>query len=231
MEIVITDLTRFKNPEKVCIAGVSNDGLVLRPMPYLLNSECRRLNVHPGGVLESTFSAPKGESPHVEDASYGELRFKGPCSSDDFRKALEATRYRSMSEGFGVEVFDEQKCVPFSNPPVRSLITIKIDPRVLTIEQDGYSPNKFKAHFSDGIGTQMRFMSITDRGFSDYANAHASELGIAAQINHFIWSQDELYLRLGLSRRYETGGRDGFWIQINGIYTFPDYLKTIRQYE
>jgi hypothetical protein len=191
----------------------------------------RRLNIHPGGVLDGTFVSKGSERPHVEDVSYADLNFKGPCSSDDFRKSLESTLFRSMSEGFEVGISDCEKCIPTATPPARSLITIKIDPRSLTIEQDTYNPQKLKAHFSDGEGCQMRYTGITDRGFFDYAQKHASESGSVAKINSFLHSQDELYLRLGLSREYQAPDkRKGYWIQLNGIYTFPNYFEPIRSY-
>jgi hypothetical protein len=50
-------------------------------------------------------------------------------------------------------------------------------------------------------------------------------------INNFIQNQEDLYLRVGLGREYESkDGRKGYWLQINGIYTFPEYHEGIRSY-
>ena len=55
-----------------------------------------------------------------------------------------------------------------------------------------------------------------------------SELGA---LNEFIQSQDVIFLRIGLSRSYKApNGKEGFWMQANGIYTFPNYLEEIRSY-
>ena len=36
---------------------------------------------------------------------------------------------------------------------------------------------------------------------------------------------DRIYLRLGLTRPAEIGGREETcWAQVTGVYTFPDYL-------
>lgn len=232
MKIIITDLTRFKNQDKVCTAGVNKDGIVVRPLPYLSIAECHRLNIHPGGILKSEFVLKGGAAPHVEDAKYGELRFHGACSKKKFRKALEATLYDSMSEGFGVEITRGEKCIPVKTPPERSLITIKVNPNTFNVVQNQFDTSQLKAHFSDGNGVEMSFVSVTDLGFFEYAQQHKDNPVEFSKINRFIHSQEELYLRLGLSRAFEANdGRHGYWIQLNGLYTFPNYLKYIRQYD
>jgi len=233
MKIIITDLTRFKpgNPD-VCTAGVAADGTVIRPMPYLTADRCRELDIHPGGILEGKFTLKKDPAPHVEDASYNKLTFNGACSKAEFRAALEKTLYADMSEGFGVPVQSREKCIPVATPPVRSLITIKINPLGFSVVQDSYHPERLKAHFSDGAGIELAFVGVTDRGFYDYAQQHQDDPQAFLDMTRFIQSQQDLYLRLGLSRAYEApDGRNGYWIQLNGIYTFPDKLEYIRCYE
>jgi hypothetical protein len=216
----------------VCTAGVAEDGTVVRPMPYLSSDKFRELNIHPGGILRGDLVLSGGAVPHVEDASYRTLEFEGPCSAADFQNVLERTAYPSISEGFGVQINSGQKCIPITTPPVRSLITIKVNPRSFAVVQNSFDPTKLKAHFSDGHGTEMSFISVTDRGFYDYTQQHSSEPAKFAEISNYIHSQHDLYLRIGLSRAFTAGdGRNGFWIQLNGIYTFPNYLKYVRCYE
>jgi len=232
MKIIITDLTRFKRSDTVCTAGVAEDGTVIRPMPYLSAETCRELDIHPGGILEGDFTSKNASAPHNEDATFSKLTFNGACSKAEFKGALEATLYANMSEGFGVDVQRGQKCIPVASKPRRSLITIKVNPWSFSVVQNDFDPSKLKAHFSDAKGTELSFVGVTDRGFYDYAQAHPDDSRKIAEIGNFIHSQDELYLRLGLSRPYEApDGRHGYWIQLNGIYTFPKYLKYIRCYE
>ena len=232
MKIIITDLTRFKKQATVCTAGVTDDGTVIRPMPYLSSDKCRELDIHPGGILEGDFTSKNASALHIEDATFSKLMFNGACSKAEFKGALDATLYPNMSDGFGVEIQRGQKCIPVVCHPVRSLITIRVNPWSFSVVQNDYDPSQLKAHFSDGKGTELSFVSVTDRGFYDYAQAHSDDSRKIAENGHFIHSQDELYLRLGLSRPYEApDGRNGYWIQLNGIYTFPNYLKYIRCYE
>ncbi len=232
MKIIITDLTRFKNQDKVCTAGVAKDGTVIRPMPYLSADKCRELDIHPGGILEGKFTLRNNPAPHLEDANYSKLTFKGACSKAEFRSALEKTLYESMSEGFGVEVRSKDKCLPAENLPIRSLITIKVSPSTFSVVQNQFNRSQMKAHLSDGGGVELSFVSVTDRGFYDYAIQHKDDSREFAKINQFIQRQEELYLRIGLSREFKADdGRNGYWIQLNGIYTFPDKLDYIRCYE
>ncbi len=234
MKIIITDLTRFKNLDKVCIAGVSRDGTVIRPLPYLAADQCQKLDIHPGGILEGDFVLNNSTEPHVEDASYdsSKLYFHGACSKREFRDVLERTLYSSLSDGFGVDVQSREKCLPASAAPLRSLITIKVNPLSLSIVQDSYNPERLKAHFSDGAGVELAFVGVTDRGFYDYAQRHRDDPTAFIEMKRFIQSQKELYLRIGLSRAYQSpDGRNGYWIQLNGIYTFPNKLEYVRCYD
>lgn len=232
MKIIITDLTRFKKQEKVCTAGVAEDGTVVRPMPYLTSARCKELDIHPGGILEGDFTFKNTAAPHVEDADFENLTFIGPCSKADFKKALEQTCSATIAEGFGVEIPVRDKCIPVANTPTHSLATIKVNPRSFSVVQNNFDPSKLKAHFSDGSGAELSFVGVTDRGFYDYSQQNPDDFRKVAELNQFIHSQEELYLRLGLSRAYEApDGRNGYWIQLNGIYTFPEKLEYIRCYE
>ena len=87
-----------------------------------------------------------------------------------------------------------------------------------------------RVNFTDQAGNSFRYLSITDLGFFEYAERHAEENKIN-ELNGFIHSQEELYIRLGLGRIHQTqDGRNGFWLQVNGIYTFPAYSDEIRCY-
>jgi len=55
---------------------------------------------------------------------------------------------------------------------------------------------------------------------------HYHDVNFPNIINNFIRQQDTVYLRIGLGREYQGG----FWLQVNGIYTFPNYDTEIRSY-
>jgi hypothetical protein len=104
---------------------------------------------------------------------------------------------------------------------------VEIQPGGLHILEDDWG--KLKAHITDASGTQFSYISITDLGFYDYAAAARGDAGKIRDINDFIHRQEEVFLRVGLSRNFRApDGREGYWVQLNGIYTFPDVFPGIR---
>jgi hypothetical protein len=233
MDIIITDLTRFENPEILCTAGINPEtNECIRPMPYLQKNECGRLNILPGAMLQGNFRPSHGASPHSEDRAYdGQLVFKGPCSSKRFKSILEATATTSVEEGFSVVISDKQKYIPTADAPKISIITLFIRPAQIDIVSDAYNPGRIKAIFTDSTGKTFSYLPITDLGFYNYAMMQHESHWIE-ELNNYLHSQDEVFIRLGLGRIYQApDGRSGYWLQVNGIYTFPEYLKEIRCYK
>ena len=230
-EVIITDLTRFSTDENVCTAVIDvNTGECLRPMPYLKSAKCQELGIHPGGILKGNLTLkPDRENPHVEHASYSNLTFHGACSGEQFLQVLENSLSDSVSEGFGIDFDANQKHVPHDQLASCSIITIRISPHQLSIHEDQYKPGKIKATFTDNSGHRYRYLSITDRGFHDYAKEHQND-GRLHEVTDLINEQDSVYLRIGLSRVWAIGDRNGFWLQVNGIYTFPKFHDEIRSY-
>ena len=140
--------------------------------------------------------------------------------------------FNSIEEGFECEIPFGERFIPPSEAPPRSIITVKLHPNQFSIVADGYNPQKVKANFWDNDGNQFSFVPITDRGFADQALKIQGNRSEIAQMNYHVQSQDELYLRIGLSRAYTAPNeKHGFWLQVNGIYTFPEYMEYIRCYD
>lgn len=232
-EVIITDLTRFSSNENVCTAAIDvNTGECLRPMPYLKSSKCEELGIHPGAILKGDLNFNTyNTNPHIEDASYTGLNFHGACSGAKFKEVLENSLSSSVSEGFGIDFSVGQKHIPHDQQAPCSIITIKIKPSQLSIHEDKFKPGKVKASFTDNKGNSYNYLSITDRGFHDYAKNHQND-GRLDEVTNLINKQDEVYLRVGLSRVFQVpDGRNGFWLQVNGIYTYPHFHDGIRAYE
>jgi len=231
-KIIITDLTRFQNPGIVCTAGTDmKSGACLRPMPYLRTQECERLKILPGAILSGEFIPQKGLSgPHQEDARYSKLTFEGPSSSEEFRGALEAGLHDSVEDGFDIRLKSGQKYVPVGHSVARSIITLNVDPHSIQIIEDRYNPGKTKIHFVDSSSSEFSYLPITDLGFHRYADSHRAAKDLV-RLNAFIKNQPEAYIRLGLSRAWNNGTVNGYWMQVNGVYTFPEFFEGIRSYK
>lgn len=227
MKIIVTDLTRFKNQD-VCIAGICPEtGVCIRPLPYLSKAKCRQLNILPGAILTGQFTPRRCSPPHVEDHSYGNLVFCGPCPSATFRDILAGSAAESVEDGFSIRIPQGQKYIPTETPPNTSIITLRTDPQGLQILRDRY--NRVKIHLRENSGREFQYVPITDLGFYEYVMSHVGDDGVLRRVNDFICSQREVFIRVGLGREYRVpDGREGFWIQANGIYTFPDCPDDIR---
>jgi hypothetical protein len=80
------------------------------------------------------------------------------------------------------------------------------------IVPDSYNPGKIKVIFTDSLRKSYRYISLTDLGFYNYAEKHARDNKID-ELNNFIHRQQEVFLRVGLSREYKApDGRKGFWL-------------------
>ncbi len=228
--IVVTDLTRFSNPEIVCMAGTDcRDGQCVRPMPYLTTAKCRELRLAPGIILAGDFfPALDAKGPHQEDYWYQGLRAEGQCTTAEFRTALRRGLFESVEKGFEIELVYRQKHIPLGHPVKRSIITISVAPARLAVVGDSGMPEKVKLHFVDQSGRNFSAISITDLGFHTQASEHHARNALM-ELNRQIQSQREVLLRVGLSRDYSApDGRRGYWLQVNGVYAFPDFPTGIR---
>lgn len=227
MEIIITDMTRFSKENILCIAGIDLEtNQCVRPMPYLDRQKCEACNMIPGAILEGDFSPQKtAPAPHTEDHDYTKCFFKGPSTAEDFKKALQADLADSVENGFGIPLADKQKYYPPETPPDKSIITVMTDD--ISIVKSKYEPYKPRIVFTDRSGRTFWYLPITDLGFYNYAMEHNSDDG-RKTVNRFLRRQQEIYLRIGLSRIYRKGDQNGYWLQVNGIYTFPDILTEAR---
>ena len=166
----------------------------------------------------------------LSSTSYSNLVYHGATSSEHFKSILEQSLSADVSTGFGVNFADNQKHIPCDQRPTCSIITIAVNPERIRIHEDQFKAGKIKLTFIDQSGNKFSYLSITDRGFFDYALKHQND-GKLIDVQRFLSSQDEIYLRIGLSRVFSAqDGRNGYWLQVNGIYTFPEYYKEIRTY-
>ena len=233
MDIIVTDLTKFANEEIVCTAGIergSNE--CIRPMPYLKRNYCETKKILPGSVIsfDGNFDKSLNSKPHVENCQYkGDIENLGPCSSDEFRKILTDTDSHSVEEGFSVKIPEGEKYIPVDSPPSCSIITLSINPSKIIVFKDNYSQKKIQARFFDLKGKKFSKISVTDLGLRIYFEKYG-DVGIS-KINGFLKGQEQIFIRLGLTQKWKSpDGREGYWMQLNGIYTFPQFLKEARSY-
>jgi len=233
-KIIITDLTRFNKAGEVCTAGYDmTKRELIRPWPYIKTSDCERLKILPGAIIEGEFT-PKSdrEDPHVEDHNREKMTYNGPCSSAEFKNALEIGLFESIDAGFETPQKKHPRCVPKGHPLKRSIITIRVNPADIEVAQSHFDAKSIRVNFTDENGDRYDDFPLTDLGFHRYVQGELAKKRLG-EVNKIIQAQDEVFLRVGLTRNWPNpkSGVEGYWMQINGIYTFPKYHENLRGYE
>lgn len=234
MEIIVTDLTRFKRQDILCMAGLTLDGKnCIRPMRstqpgYLTYDECKEHSLLPGTVLCGEFTrSPTAVAPHIEDYHFKNMSVSRTASSEEFYNVLSQSSFTNLSNAFEKPISGKV----LSDAPKKSIITLKVSPQTFRITRDKFNSSKIKAHVTDDSGREISFLSITDLGLSDFIGDPTRQRMSTDEFNGFIRTQDEVFLRIGLSREHYTeDGRGGFWLQVNGVYTFPNFQHILRSY-
>lgn len=233
-KIIITDLTRFTNPDDVCTAGYDmSTGDLIRPWPYIKRKDCDRLKMLPGAIIEGNFTPKRDrESPHVEDHNQEEMTYNGPCSASEFKKAIQFGLFRSIEEGFEVGAQQHPRCIPLGHPVNRSIISIAVSPKSIEVVQSSFNGKiSVKVNFTDSSGENYSGFPLTDLGFHRYATGQLAQKRLR-EVNAFMQGQDEVFIRVGLARKWKnpSTGVEGYWMQVNGVYTFPKYHEELRGY-
>ncbi len=245
MRIIVTDLTRFQNKGLVCLAGINPyTGQCIRPFlrnagggtDYLNFQFVKDRNIIPGSYLDTDFIPKRNPfRPHTEDHIIGgALQTPGNATSEEFMSILDATSSTTVAAGFGSNPVD--KYFAMDRPPPISIFTLKLtNPRnqfSLTLT-DRYGP-AFKVNITDAAGFSMNYLKVTDLGFSDHLGKIQAEFAGAQKLSRFLLEQEVLYLRVGLGQHFAPNNdesRRGYYVQINGIYSFPSFRQDLRMYD
>lgn len=230
--IVVTDLTNL-SADKVCMAGLTSDGRrCVRPLPYLTHAQYRELGIRPGVSIAATSSSQHTVAmPHVEDWQYreGTIRVVTGFDPDLLNAVLSSSAVQVLEDGFGAKA--EHKHIPIdaANVPKQSIITLKVAPRCFSLQ---HAYDKVKAEFTDQTGYHRSFIPVADVGINNYVNAAQDKQRAIANINSHLQSQRSLFLRIGIGRPWlnERDGRNGYWLQVNAVYSFPNLHALINEY-
>ena len=230
-ELMITDLTRMSGGY-VCVAGYANDGQCIR----LHAPRLHEMDIAAGGqplafpaaVVACDVLDHRPDPPHMEDYNFDpySLRLVRRLPGADWQAALERLLFGSVADIFEQPITHDNGYYVQDGNGVRSIGTIQ--PR--GIASASYTPGEdgvwnYRFGFYDQAGQFYR-LKITDLTWNAYCESlrgpgHAPK-DIAARLTQLLKSR-RVYLRIGLSRKWaKFPGR--CYLQLNGVYTFPDYL-------
>jgi hypothetical protein len=232
--IVITEVTRMQEG-RVCIAGYDQHGTCLRPVlppPGIHESTLysgQRPIIYSSAKVEFEFTQPTPQPPHTEDIRYEptSVKFVERQPEERWHKMLDVTLSKSVSAIFEQPILSDPGHYVMDGTGPRSLGTIK--PRHITqviYELSLENKWQYRLRFQDGDNAAYR-LTITDltwRYYCDDRRMHGEPpQHIATSLLHLLQS-NETYLRVGLARGWQKYP-ERCYIQLTGIYTFPDFFE------
>lgn len=233
-ELVITDLTRMQEG-RVCVAGYDHQGRCIRPVLPPPGIHERALYSHgrpiifPFAVVEYDLLQPTPQPPHTEDYYYDPLsvRFTRQVKAEARQEILTRTLFPSVKAIFQVPIYSDVGYYVKAGEGPRSLGTIQ--PRQVVTTLHDLSPDgkwQYRLAFIDGEGESFR-LTVTDLAWRYYHDGQRSQGRQPQEISAGVTAAlqaSQVYLRIGLARGWDKfPGR--CFIQITGVYTFPDYLE------
>jgi hypothetical protein len=235
MDILINDLTRMGS-DWVCIAGVNYDFATIRP--EFAHSGIDEMHlfrdskpiIYPRAVVEMQVKPKRAcTPPHLEDHLWTDTektKLLRVTKDERWRNALRNTAFPSVEKIFETKLLHDNKNIAPATG-VRSLGTIKPKSIELflfkTLERNGIEYPDWRLFFTDGEGNVFEHVKINDLSLQCFTLGLTKEKSakqINAKLNSMLKSS-EVWLRIGVTRPYEGW----CWLQVTGIYTFPDYLK------
>lgn len=235
VSMVITDLTRMKG-DRVCIAGVTDDGKTIRPKfahstitEEWLFDRAGKVVIQPFARVRLELMEQDPHPPHTEDwfvrpdvkISEGLL---GLVERQDLlRRILDP----NVAAIFGAEIYHENGYFMRGGEGNCSLGTVRVS-WLEDVSHRCYDDKwDYRISFTDCAGNAYR-LGVTDLAFRYYIDHLREVKGVECdQIGISLARQlqgSTVYLRIGLARGWEKYP-DRCYLQINGVYSFPDYLE------
>jgi len=230
--LIITDVTRMSGT-RVCIAAVDQQRNNIRPiLPYGIMEDWlyqdEKCIIRPFARINLDLLENRPNPPHTEDWLVDEKRkiFKGILEEEFRYKLLKEIAQNTVEKVFKTQIIHEQGFYIQKGQGEHSLGTLcplLID-KVLYRCYDGKWD--YRISFMDHTYQRYR-LSVTDLSFRNYLDYlriehHQSSEEIEEKILTDL-NTKSIFLRIGLARHWERFP-DRCYLQVTGIYTFPDYL-------
>jgi hypothetical protein len=219
----------------VCIAGYDEMKNCLRPtLPppgipeTLLCSEGKPL-IFPFAIVEMDLFHPRPQPPHTEDIDFDPKTIRFIRRIEDRESVLKWSLFGNVKEIFEQPILTGPGFYVVDCQGPRSLGTIcpKYIFEVIYGSDTKSGAWYYKIAFRDR-DDQIYRLKITDLTWNYYCghlcSAENKEPAEIAEDFTQTLKRSRVYLRIGLSRGWKEYP-DHCFLQINGIYTFPDYLE------
>ncbi|MXX52918.1 MAG: hypothetical protein F4Z35_02920 [Dehalococcoidia bacterium] len=240
--IAITDVTEMWASE-VCIAGVTQELECVRPVTaggvqiWDLYEDDNPI-IFPGAKVWMDFSPAQIAPPHMEDRTFDprSVEFKDAFEGQYWETLLKKTSRESVQAIFDGNL-KERQVTPGTQ--TRSLGTIG-GVTILDLNVDRRYGNRtvLRIDFKDTSGEFHTRFPVNDLAFRRVYSQLLTHLSDKSdefdEFDYFRASEslkrklaraNRTYLRIGLARPAKIGDYpETCWVQVTGVYTFPDYL-------
>ena len=235
--IVITDLTQMPNPDGACVVGIDQRNQCIRPV--LTNGVLKKhlyigkkLVIQPKAKIKFDFYRVPIKPPHIEDWGFdpSSIVYEGLCTEAEWEKVLRDSSFGTVNNIYDGLLQEHRWVEPGAN--TRSVGTLS-QVRVTAVKLLEWSGKlRYRLSFIDNTDFAYDNIPVSDLAFRELSytevrKQNRSPVTVSEQITSLLTSADCLYLRLGLARPWinPNTGKVGCWMQVTGIYSFPDYLE------
>lgn len=237
--LFITDVTRMRSP-RVCVGCVDDQGCNVRPKfewgpineDWLY--EDGKVVIRPFAVVIMDLIQPDPhlKAPHTEDwiVSQDVKRFRGLLTEAQRMRLFGRVSDLNVASIFGAEIQHNPGNYIRENEGNRSLGTVRIaQVNFVQYEQQINGNWGYHITFTDEAGAKYK-LAVTDLAFHHYLDVLRTTQGystgkIGAVMQKCLAEKDAVYLRIGLTRPTWAAHPHCCFLQINGVYSFPDYLE------
>jgi hypothetical protein len=216
----------------VCSAGYDENHHCIRPVlppPGIAEKLLIRGNkpvVYPFALIELDLLRPKPHPPHTKDHLFDPESIVHIQPMQDRRTILKWSLFTCVEEAFEQPIHHGPGFYVMDCQGVRSLGTIKpaqILETKYAKENDGAWDYRLKFHDTKDIPYRLKITDLTWQYYCRNLRGEDRDPGkIALELTEQL-KKHEVYLRIGLARGWDEFP-DRCYLQITGVYTFPDYL-------
>ncbi len=230
--LTITDVTRMSGTN-VCVAGYTPEGQCVRPVlrwgavqeDWLLDD--KQVVVRPFAIIEFDLQKHTPEAPHTEDWIFNP-NFRAPRGMmmvQQQRALLTKTAHIAIQDIFGATIHAKPGRYVMSGEGTCSLGTVQ--PKYIARVEFVSERSSYRILFIDRA-EQWWHLTVVDLSFRQFARYLTVVKGVAPdEVAEDLTSslrKRYVFLRIGLSRGWKEYP-DRCFLQITGVYSFPDYLE------
>ncbi len=234
--IVITDLTQMPSGNQVCVTGIDESGECIRPVcssgflkNYLYVNN--KVVIRPGAKIRFDFTPVKTEPPHIEDQTFDPTSIipLGLCNDTEWEHVLQTSSYTKVNDIYDESLQEASWVKPGTQ--TRSIATLSAVRNLRVELPEWYGKLRYRLSFKDSVSNVFE-RPVSDLAFRELCykkvkRDNEPRINVSKEITSLLRNTDRVYLRLGLARPWTQPGTvvSKCYLQVTGIYTFPDYLN------